>query len=89
MKKIDLKEYLDNQGIVVKSIESAMHEINGGCTIKIGCNTKGYFIQSYVSRCATSGIHSQVALDAAIKVFKKPGKYKVSGNTTGSVTFLG
>lgn len=61
---------------------------NSGCTIKIGCNTSCYYVKSYTKICSNKSLHTTLALSAAA-IFKKPGSYKVTGTTSGSVTYLG
>ena len=66
-----------------------MRKINGGCTIKIGCNTSSYFVKYYTSSCSNKSLHTQLALYVAKNKVKKPGSYKVTGSTDGTVSYLG
>lgn len=50
MKNINLDNFDCSKDCLITSAES-MRKINGGCTIKIGCNTSSYFVKSYTSSC--------------------------------------
>lgn len=88
MKNINLDNLDCSKDCLVTSSE-AMRGINGGCTIKIGCNTSGYFVKSYSSSCSNKSLHTQLALYVAKNKVKRPGSYKVTGSTYGTVTYLG
>ena len=88
MKKINLME-LENLNDCIVASNDYLNAINGGCTIKIGCNTSGYPVKSYAKTCSNKSLHTTLALSAAATIFKKPGSYKVAGTTSGSVTYLG
>lgn len=64
-------------------------DINGGCTLVLGCNTSSYFVKSYTSSCSNKSLHTQLALYVAKNKVKKPGSYKVTGSTYGTVSYLG
>ena len=51
MKNINLDNFDCSKDCLITSAES-MRKINGGCTIKIGCNTSSYFVKSCTSSCS-------------------------------------
>ena len=56
-----------------------------------GCgeSTSSYFVKSYTSSCSNKSLHTQLALYVAKNKVKKPGSYKVTGSTYGTVSYLG
>lgn len=93
MKKISLSEVLKNDAFI-ESTEEAIRKINGGCTVKVGCNTSSYFFVSYVNKCSSNitilAKHKLAAVSYAAAKVKKPGNYKVTGTKDPyQVQFLG
>ncbi len=90
MKKIDINS-LESYNDCIISSQEVINNINGGCAVRIiYCKAKGTcFVGSYMSSCYLRSFHGSVAVNAVKTTFKKSGKYRVTGTTTGTVTYLG
>lgn len=87
MKKIDLSEYVRKSNFIKPISEK---EINGGCTLVLGCNQNGYYTIRYIHKCssnATVNSHTTYAKNYAKSHSYGPGIYEVTGKSY--VTYLG
>ena len=84
MKKMNLNEYVKDSSFI-KSVNTK--DINGGCTLVLGCNTYGFYTKYYTYECSKSNAHTRAAIAYANSHGYGPGKYQVTGNA--NVMFLG
>lgn len=86
MKKVNLNNLVEKQHFIETAVDR-IRNINGGCTIKLGCNTNGYYTISYNYKCTNATAHTKAALNYANTYNPGPGLYQVTGKS--SVTYLG
>lgn len=84
MKKINLNEYVKDSSFI-KSVNA--EDINGGCTLVLGCNRYGFYTEYYTHKCSKVDQHTNAAITYANDHKYGPGKYQVTGNA--NVVFLG
>ncbi len=84
MKKINLNEYVKNSSFIKPVNEK---DINGGCTLVLGCNSHGYYTDYYTYTCSKVTKHTRAALAYANNYCLGRGKYQVTGES--DVIYLG
>lgn len=82
--KINLNEYVKTSNFI-KPVST--EDINGGCTLVLGCNNYGFYTKSYTYKCDKVSAHTNAAIAYANSHKYGPGKYQVTGKS--SVVFLG